>query len=484
MAISTNVVKKRTESVKTLRNSNVKNKKLHSDFKAKKLSTKKVKQNINTNMKTRQVRNDSTNEERKNPNLVNKKLVKKGEVKTNALNKSALNQFQKKKVHGFKKANVTKFSDHVGTNEKSKLQHEESTKKKNDEILNHGLKRKHSLNDDTSYDKYSTFTTYYSAKKRREADNAKKRADILNLNDLSKEHILQCISAIFHLTEEQLKSKSLLFEGECYPIFMQVTCIRIPKTPRRNMRILLPHSIVSSNDEVALFVGDLQRGRRKDYEPTVEHYQDLLRKHNCTRINAVIPMNQVKTEYDQYELKRKLVGSYDHFLVDGKIAGHLSHLLGKEFYKKRKLPTSIRILSKDLKHEIEYALRKTSMQLHSYGDCHIVQIGHTSMTEEEIFDNVLAACKHLSKNYPGGWVNVRSVSIKTARSLALPIYITLKNKSTVNIPIVHPPRPKAYRKVTGELSTFTKDILVTVTPQGDVTLRRNTNEIQKKKKKE
>ena len=53
-------------------------------------------------------------------------------------------------------------------------------------------------------------------------------------------------------------------------------------------------------------------------------------------------MNQVKTEYDQYELKRKLVGSYDYFLVDGKIAGHLSHLLGKEFYKKRKLPTSIR----------------------------------------------------------------------------------------------------------------------------------------------
>ncbi|XP_043263628.1 ribosomal L1 domain-containing protein 1-like isoform X1 [Colletes gigas] len=484
MAISPNIVKKRTESVKTLRNSNVKNKKLHSDFKAKKLSTKKVKQNINTNMKTRQVKNDLTNEERKNTNLINKKLVKKGEVKTNTLNKSALHQFRKKNTHGFKKANVTKFNDHVDTNEKLKLQHEESTKKKNYKILNHVLKRKRSLNDDTFYDKYSVFTAQRSSKKRRKIDSTQESTDILNLNDLSKEHILQCIGAIFHLTEEQLKSKSLLFEGECYPIFMQVTCIRIPKTPRRQMRILLPHSIVSSNDEVALFVGDLQRGRRKDYEPTVEHYQDLLRKHNCTSINAVIPMNQVKTEYDQYELKRKLVGSYDHFLVDGKIAGHLSHLLGKEFYKRRKLPTSIRILSKDLKHEIEYALRKTSMQLHSYGDTHIVQIGHTSMTEEEISDNVLAACKHLSKNYPGGWANVRSVSIKTARSLALPIYVTLKNKNSVKIPIVQPPRPKAYRKVTDELSTFTKDVLVTVTPEGDVTLKRRKNEDQKKKKKE
>ncbi|XP_043263629.1 ribosomal L1 domain-containing protein CG13096-like isoform X2 [Colletes gigas] len=449
MAISPNIVKKRTESVKTLRNSNVKNKKLHSDFKAKKLSTKKVKQNINTNMKTRQVKNDLTNEERKNTNLINKKLVKKGEVKTNTLNKSALHQFRKKNTHGFKKANVTKFNDHVDTNEKLKLQHEESTKKKNYKILNHVLKRKRSLNDDTFYDKYSVFTAQRSSKKRRKIDSTQESTDILNLNDLSKEHILQCIGAIFHLTEEQLKSKSLLFEGECYPIFMQVTCIRIPKTPRRQMRILLPHSIVSSNDEVALFVGDLQRGRRKDYEPTVEHYQDLLRKHNY-----------------------------------GKIAGHLSHLLGKEFYKRRKLPTSIRILSKDLKHEIEYALRKTSMQLHSYGDTHIVQIGHTSMTEEEISDNVLAACKHLSKNYPGGWANVRSVSIKTARSLALPIYVTLKNKNSVKIPIVQPPRPKAYRKVTDELSTFTKDVLVTVTPEGDVTLKRRKNEDQKKKKKE
>ncbi|KOX67263.1 hypothetical protein WN51_00032, partial [Melipona quadrifasciata] len=188
---------------------------------------------------------------------------------------------------------------------------------------------------------------------------------------------------------------------------------------------LLPHSIVSSNDEIALFVGDLQRGKRKDYEPTVEHYEDLLRNCNCTKIKTIIPMNQVKTEYDQYELKRKLVGSYDHFLVDGKIAGHLSHLLGKEFYKKRKLPTSIRMHSKDLKHEIDYALRKTAMQIHSCGDTHIVQIGHTSMERKQVLENILATCSYLSKNYPGGWTNIRSIRIKTSSSLSLPIYTTL-----------------------------------------------------------
>ncbi|KAK9296935.1 hypothetical protein QLX08_009195 [Tetragonisca angustula] len=308
-----------------------------------------------------------------------------------------------------------------------------------------------------------------SRKRKREDNiNNEENLDCIDLNDLSEEHVLQCISVINHLTEEQLKNNNALFDDENQPIFMQVTCIRVPKTPKRCMRILLPHSIVSSSDEVALFVGDLQKGRRKDYEATVEHYADLLRNCNCTKIKTIIPMNQVKTEYDQYELKRKLVGSYDHFLVDGKIAGHLSHLLGKEFYKKRKLPTSIRMHSKDLKHEIDYALRKTAMQIHSCGDTHIVQIGHTSMERKQILENILATCSYLSKNYPGGWANIRSIRIKTSSSLSLPIYTTLKNKCLVKVPIVQPKRPKAYRNVSGELTTIKNVASVTVTPEGDI----------------
>lgn len=54
---------------------------------------------------------------------------------------------------------------------------------------------------------------------------------------LSKSHIQQCISATFHLTEQQLKDKNNLLAEEAQPIFMQVTCIRIPKVPRRQMRM-------------------------------------------------------------------------------------------------------------------------------------------------------------------------------------------------------------------------------------------------------
>ncbi|KYN42322.1 hypothetical protein ALC56_03460 [Trachymyrmex septentrionalis] len=301
-----------------------------------------------------------------------------------------------------------------------------------------------------------------------------------NFKDLSNKHILECISAIFHMTQEQLKKTNNLLAEEARPIFIQVTSVRVPEMPRRQMRILLPYSIVAPNDEVALFICDLEKGRRKDYEPTVEHYKNLLDKHGCTHVNEIIPINRVKTEFDQFELKKKLLSSYDHFLVDGRIAGHMSHLLGKIFSKRRKLPTSVRMESKDLKHEIDYALRKTSMQLHSHGDTHLMQVGNTC-----VLKNVLAVCEELSKNYPSGWTNIRALRLKGTNSLALPFYMTLKNKNTVdpNTIAVQPKRPKAYRDVEGELSTFISNTTVTVKPEGILILKKErTNENKSSKK--
>ncbi|XP_078053055.1 ribosomal L1 domain-containing protein 1 [Augochlora pura] len=361
------------------------------------------------------------------------------------------------------KTDIAKTENNLDNNGNLESMSEENVKK----LAKVGLKRKQNSRNKLPLE--DIIAQYANLNMRRKIDSSEQCTDTLNLTDLSQEHILQCISAIFHLTEEQLKKKNALFDGECEPLFLQVTCIRVPKTPRRHLRILLPHSIVRSDDEVVLFVGDLKKGKRQDNNITVDHYEELLRKHGCTNIR-VISFNQVKTEYDQYELKRKLIGSYDHFLVDGRIIGHLSHLLGKAFCKKRKLPTYVRLHSKDLKHEIEHALKKTTIQLHSYGDTHIVPIGHTSMKEKEILENVLALCTHLSKYYPGGWSNIRSIRLKAAKSLALPIYTTLRNKNSVKVPVVQPKRPKAYHDVTGKLSTV-DNVNVTVTPEGEVILK-------------
>jgi len=57
-----------------------------------------------------------------------------------------------------------------------------------------------------------------------------------DLKELSKKHTMQCISAIFHLTQEQLKEQNKLVE-EVEPIFLQISCIKVPQIPRRQIRM-------------------------------------------------------------------------------------------------------------------------------------------------------------------------------------------------------------------------------------------------------
>lgn len=47
-----------------------------------------------------------------------------------------------------------------------------------------------------------------------------------------------------------------------------------------------------------------------------------------------------------------------------------------------------------------------------------------------------------------------------------------ETKNSVKIPVVQLKRPKAYRTVTGELSTISGNATVTVTPEGDVTIKK------------
>ncbi|XP_046740508.1 ribosomal L1 domain-containing protein 1 [Diprion similis] len=297
---------------------------------------------------------------------------------------------------------------------------------------------------------------------------------------IDNDQVTKGIAALLKLAKLQVADKKKLFDGEHQSILLQVACIKVPKVPKRQLRILLPHTLVTDTDDVALFVGDMKKGRRQDFEPTIDHYQDLLRKHGCKQIKDIIPLTQVKTEFDQYELKRKLLSSYDYFLTDGKIAGHLSHHLGKLFMAKRKLPTSIRMNAKNLNREIDIALKKTSMHLHSYGDTHIVQVAHTGMKKQEIFANVVSVCKSLADSYPGGWPNIRSLILKTSTSLPVPIYITLKSKNKVKVPVVIPKRPKAYQTQVGELSTSASNAKVVVHPDGTVKVEKDKDMIIKK----
>jgi len=230
--------------------------------------------------------------------------------------------------------------------------------------------------------------------------------------------------------------------------------------------------MVGPVDDVALFVPDLVLGRKKDYEKTVDHWETIFREKGVNCITEIIPINRVKTEYSQFEMKRKLAASFDFFLADGRICGHLTHLLSNSFFKRRSPPTPIKLSHDNLKEEIHAALHKTCMEIHKFGNTHTMQIGTISMDETKVEENVWAACEALAEDYPGGWDNIRTIQLKTPIGLGIPIFVNLKSKNEIQTPVVAPKRPRAYETVEGELTTIPGKTTVKVTPEGRITVKR------------
>ncbi len=59
------------------------------------------------------------------------------------------------------------------------------------------------------------------------------------------------------------------------------------------------------------------------------------------------------------------------------------------------------------------------------GACINVRVGRTSFTEKQVLENVLAATDAASQHLPRKWAGIQSIHLKTADSVALPLYASL-----------------------------------------------------------
>lgn len=242
----------------------------------------------------------------------------------------------------------------------------------------------------------------------------------LNTNN---EQIKAGIGALFKYVEKTSEGQTELFAEE-QPLFLQVIAVKVPKVPSRQIRFTLLYSLHSDSGEICLIVPDIAKG--KEYEDSRDHYEQLLQSKGVTNIKTVMPFYQFRNEYaDTFITKQSFFGLYDCVLVDGRIHGKVVHKLGSTFMKKRKIPIPIKLDEPNLKYNIEKRLLRTAMKIHSFGDTFMVQVGHTKMGIEKVYGNVLTIIDELSDQFPGGWENVRSLSIKTDRSVAIPLYLTL-----------------------------------------------------------
>ena len=189
---------------------------------------------------------------------------------------------------------------------------------------------------------------------------------------------------------------------------------------------LLKHSFLTDNSEICFFVKDHKFGKKISSEKTIEFYENLLKHCNLTLpIKKIITYNQLKTEYDQYELKQRLCNQFDLFLVDVEISKDISILLTTLFAKKHKAPVPISLNRKysSIENQINNTLKKTSFRLSDSSFNVTFQVGTSVMKPTTtIVDNICSALDQLDNIYPGSWSNIRSVNLLFKDSYEIPIY--------------------------------------------------------------
>jgi ribosome biogenesis protein UTP30 len=100
----------------------------------------------------------------------------------------------------------------------------------------------------------------------------------------------------------------------------------------------------------------------------------------------------------------------------------LSKAIGTKFFTKKKQPIPIKLgRTEALPFVIQKCLKSTYMYLSS-GTCITIKVGHTGMSSDKLLDNIIAVCESVPMKVPRKWCNVRSISIKTVDSVALPVY--------------------------------------------------------------
>lgn len=150
----------------------------------------------------------------------------------------------------------------------------------------------------------------------------------------------------------------------------------------------------------------------------------------------IIPMSELKLEYERFENKRNLLKRFDVFLCDNHIYHNLKKLLGRDFYDEKKYPIGITI-NYNSKDDKELALSSLNAKNEiikasthylfymSNGPNYTVKAGFVEDDNEELINNIIIASKHTLANilkWGVEYEHLKSITIKCNDSLELPIF--------------------------------------------------------------
>lgn len=313
--------------------------------------------------------------------------------------------------------------------------------------------------------------------------------------EIVKSNVHSVCNAIKIQASEELERRKMASIFTDYRYILQVGCYKIPSAPKRVVKLALKNSLVGSDDDVAIIVPDLQRGARFDYEPTVQHYEDLFREAGVEQRLTVVPFNRLRNDLGSFEAKRKFLNSFDYLLCDGRISGQTTAFFGivsmhypKAFQntfltillypsqasqKPRNVLHAVRLSKENaLATEISRALKRTAYRQLRKGDLTAIPVGNHEHSGQELAENILTVIKQLEQHYAGGLANIRSIYLKIdiVGTSALPLYISVCSPPA-DTPYVVGPREQRMlklKKQANEVLTrfaLTKDVeFVKLTP--------------------
>lgn len=235
---------------------------------------------------------------------------------------------------------------------------------------------------------------------------------------VSTETVAKAVDALLKWRGSQSETqKPKLFDEDEEFVYLILTMKKIPSNSRVNPhKVPLPHSLISPFSEQCLILDD----RPNKARVTKAQVQAKIQADSIP-VAKVLKLSKLASDYRPFEAKRKLCDSYDLFFAEKSIVPLLPRLLGKHFFKKRKIPVPVDLSKKNWKEQVEKACSSAMLFMRT-GTCSVVRVAKVRMERDEIVENVVAAVEGVVEVVPKKWANVRSLHLKLLESVALPVY--------------------------------------------------------------
>ena len=222
---------------------------------------------------------------------------------------------------------------------------------------------------------------------------------------------------------DDLKKKELL--GTDTHVLVNFGLQLVPdKMSSKPIRVGIPHPLWKTDDssksqdlqepDVCLIV-------KEDSKPAVQEMIDRFPE-QMGFVKKVLGLDSLRKKHSRYVQQRELLSRFDVFMADDRILPMVGKAIGRNFFRAKKHPIPVKVSRTNaLPHQILLSLQATFLHINE-GTNVTIRAGYTSMDPKHLTENIVAIVDKVAERIPRKWANIRSVSIKTTNSVALPFY--------------------------------------------------------------